>query len=44
MDLAPTFLEIGGAEIPEVMTGKSLLDVFRSDKNGQVQQERSHLQ
>ncbi len=43
MDLAPTFLEIGGVEIPEVMTGKSLLDVFKSKKNGQIQQERSFV-
>lgn len=43
MDLAPTFLEFGGVEIPEVMTGKSLLKVFRSKKNGQVEQERNFV-
>lgn len=43
MDLAPTFLEIGGAKIPEVMTGKSLLKVFKSHKNGQVEKERSYV-
>ena len=43
MDLAPTFLEIGGVEIPDVMTGKSLLTIFKSKKNGQVQQERNYV-
>jgi len=43
MDLAPSFLEIGGVEIPAVMTGKSLLPVFNSDGNGQVQQERDYV-
>ena len=36
MDLAPTFLEAGGLEPPEVMTGRSLLDVLKSDRSGQV--------
>jgi len=40
MDLAPTFLEAGGVEIPEVMTGRSLVDVFKSDKNGWVDSKR----
>lgn len=43
MDLAPTFLEIGGTEIPQVMTGKSLLDIFKSEKNGQIQKERNFV-
>ncbi len=43
MDLAPTFLEIGGADIPEVMTGKSLLDVFKSKKNNQVEPARNFV-
>jgi len=43
MDLAPTFIELGGATIPEVMTGKSLLNVFQSDKNGQVEAERNFV-
>ncbi len=41
MDLAPTFLEAGGADIPEVMTGRSLLKVFKSDKNGLADPERT---
>ena len=41
MDLAPTFLETGGVDIPEIMTGRSLLNVFKSDKNGLVDPERN---
>ena len=43
MDLAPTFLEIGGATIPKVMTGKSLLEVFKNKGNGQIQPERNYV-
>jgi len=43
MDLAPTFMEIGGAEIPDVVTGKSLLNVLRSDKQGQIEADRSFV-
>ncbi len=43
MDLAPTFLEVGGAAIPEVMTGKSLLEVFRSNASGQIKKERNYV-
>lgn len=35
-DLAATFLDAGGEEIPQVMTGKSLLSVLKSDKSGVV--------
>ncbi|MCP4784780.1 MAG: sulfatase [Fuerstiella sp.] len=28
-DLAPTFLEVAGLEIPEMMTARSLLDIFK---------------
>lgn len=41
MDLAPTFLEIGGVKPPEVMTGRSFLNVLRSDKSGQVDASRT---
>lgn len=41
MDLAPTFLEIGGVSRPAVMTGKSALDVLRSEKSGQVDPART---
>ncbi len=40
-DLAPTFLEIGGVAIPEQMTGRSLLELLRSDKSGQIEAERT---
>ena len=41
MDLAPTFLEVGGVAPPEVMTGRSLVKVLHSEKNGQVDSERT---
>ncbi len=34
-DLAPTFLEVAGVTPPEVMTGRSLVDVLVSNKEGQ---------
>ena len=41
VDLAPTFLEIGGLKPPDVMTGRSFLDVLQSDKPGQVDPART---
>lgn len=41
MDLAPTYLELGGVQPPAVMTGRSLMNVLRSDKQGQVDPERT---
>ena len=41
MDLAPTFLEMGGVDIPDVMTGRSLLPVLESRKSGQVDPGRT---
>ena len=41
MDLAPTFLEFGEVEVPEVMTGRSLVSVLESSKSGLVDQSRS---
>ena len=41
MDLAPTFLEAGGVEIPEVMTGRSLVPVLQSERSGLVDPERT---
>jgi arylsulfatase A-like enzyme len=41
MDLAPTFLEAGGVKPPEVMNGRSLLNVLRADKSGQVDPART---
>ena len=43
MDLAPTFLEAAGLKPPEVMTGRSLINVLRSDKSGQVDPQRTFV-
>jgi arylsulfatase A-like enzyme len=40
-DLAPTFLELGGAPIPEFMTGRSLASILISDKSGLVDPART---
>lgn len=39
-DLAPTFLELAGVEIPQVMTGRSLVSLLRSDRSGTIEPER----
>lgn len=36
-DLAPTFLELAGVEIPEVMTGKSLVNLLAGKNQGIVE-------
>ncbi len=43
MDLAPTFLEAAGVEVPPVMTGKSLVPVFRAAGSGQIDSERDYV-
>ena len=43
MDLAPTFLEIGGLTPPDCMTGKSILSLLLSDKNGQIDPSRDYV-
>lgn len=43
MDLAPTFLEIGGVKPPPGVNGKSFWPVLASDKAGQVDTERIHV-
>lgn len=40
-DLAPTFLEVAGVAVPEVMTGHSLWPVLSSEKSGQVDPNRT---
>ena len=35
-DLAPTFLTAAGIDVPEVMTGKNLLPILESEKEGRV--------
>jgi len=41
MDLAPTFLEVGGVKVPDVMTGRSLVDILRSRASGQIDPTRT---
>ena len=41
MDLCPTFLEIGGVAPTPQMTGKSLVNVLKSESSGQVDASRS---
>ena len=42
-DLAPTFLEAAGVRPPEVMTGRSLIDVLASQKQGLVDPSRDSV-
>lgn len=42
-DLAPTFLEAAGESPPEIMTGRSLIDVLTSEVSGQVDSSRDHV-
>lgn len=39
-DLAPTFLELAGVPIPERMTGRSLVNILKSDQSGQIDPAR----
>lgn len=41
-DLCPTFLEAGGVAVPEVMTGRSLMNVLTSTRSGQVDATRDY--
>lgn len=40
IDLAPTFLEAGGVEIPEQMTGRSIMPLLTSDAQGRIDPTR----
>lgn len=42
-DFAPTFLEAARVDIPESVTGRSLMKILRSDKSGQIEAERDHI-
>ncbi len=42
-DFAPTFLEAADIEIPVEMTGKSLMNILKSDKNGLVDETRDFV-
>jgi arylsulfatase A-like enzyme len=41
MDLAPTFLEAGGLKPPDVMTGRSIMNVLHAEQSGQVDPSRT---
>ena len=43
MDLAPTFLEAAGVDVPAGMTASSLLPVLESDRSGQVDPGRTSV-
>ena len=40
-DLAPTFLEAVGLDVPRPMTGASLLSILKSGRSGQVEKDRT---
>lgn len=40
-DLAPTFLEAAGVSLPAGMNARSLLNVLRANKNGQIEAQRN---
>ncbi|MBW8015691.1 MAG: sulfatase [Planctomycetes bacterium] len=42
-DLAPTFLKAAGVDVPADMTGRSLLDILLSKKQGRVDAKRDHV-
>lgn len=42
-DLAPTFLEAAGIEVPAEMTGRSLLPALLSNQSGQIDARRSFV-
>ena len=42
-DFAPTFLEAAGLTVPASMTGRSLLAILRSTKQGQVEKSRDRV-
>ncbi len=39
-DFAPTFLEVAGVQVPEDMTGRSIVNLLRSDRSGQIDDSR----
>ena len=42
-DMAPTFLEVAGLKPLSDMTGRSFLNVLKSEKSGQVDQKRTRM-
>ncbi len=43
IDLAPTFLEAAGLEVPEAMTGRSILPLLASDVQGRIDPTRDRV-
>ena len=43
IDFAPTFLEVAGLDIPQQMTGKSLMPILTSSQSGQVMEDRTQV-
>lgn len=43
IDLAPTFLEIAGIDVPDQMTGKSLIELFFSKGSGKIDKNRKFV-
>ncbi len=43
LELAPTFLELGGQPIPKVMNGKSIVPLLISEKSGLIDKKRDHV-
>ncbi len=43
MDLAPTFMEIGGATIPPGVNGKRIVSLMKSGKSGRIDPERDYV-
>jgi N-sulfoglucosamine sulfohydrolase len=39
-DLAPTFLELAGVDVPDVMTGRTLVPILQSQQSGKVDPQR----
>ncbi|MFK7852125.1 MAG: sulfatase [Akkermansiaceae bacterium] len=40
IDLAPTFLQTAGLDIPQEMNGRSLLPILKSEKSGKIEADR----
>lgn len=40
-DLAPTFLEAAGIDVPEAMSGRSLVSILKSEKDGRLEADRN---
>ncbi len=43
MDLAPTFLEAAGVEVPKSMTAHSLMPILTSRESGHIEQDRTFV-